>query len=103
MSRNKRCRPSNEPDALILIPKDRAGGSYPQRVRRAVRWLWSRGIYPGPDAVSLRMHGHTRSSHSLNGRETTIRNNMMVELGITRQRNYANDPARMTELSRGPR
>lgn len=93
-----RHRPSTHlTDALILIPKDTAGGTYKARVERAVRWLWSRGIYPGPAAVSLRLHGH--ATRSINGRETSIRNRLMVELRIRRQRRYHMDPARCEELA----
>jgi hypothetical protein len=73
-------------DLDCAIPRDVAGGSLEKRTARAVRWLWSRGIYPGPAAVSLRLHGKTRANRCLNGVETRVRNRMLVELGIGRQR-----------------
>lgn len=79
-----RHRLGTEPDAVLLIPQDFAGGTYRARIIRAVRWLWSRGIYPSPAAMSLRLHGH--ATRTINGKETAIRNKMMEELGITRQR-----------------
>jgi len=85
-------------EVRVLIPKDHARGGYRARVERAVRWLWSRGIYPGPSAVSLRLHGY--ATRTLNGRETWVRNEMMVKLGIRRQRKYPIDPARFEELAR---
>lgn len=71
-------------DVRIWIAKDTKGGSYEARVRRAVRFLWSRGIYPGPAAMGVRLHGHSLSS--LNGRETRWRNLEMRRLRIPRQR-----------------
>jgi hypothetical protein len=53
------------------------------RAYYATRWLWSRGIYPGVAAVSLRMHGHVRD---LNDRETDGRRKAMQQLGIPFQR-----------------
>lgn len=73
-------------DADVAIPVDVGGGSLSKRTERAVRWLWSRGIYPGPAAVSLRLHGHVRPSRTLNGVETKVRNRILGELGVGRQR-----------------
>lgn len=77
-------------DVVILIPLDKAGGVYYKRIERAVRWLWSRGIYPGPAAVSLRLHGH--ATRTINGKETAIRNRILFELGIPRQRQQPDAP-----------
>jgi len=71
-------------DAIIMIPLANKWGTYEQRVERAVRWLWSRGIYPGPAAVSMRLRGYAQ--RSINGKETKVRNRLMRELGIQRQR-----------------
>lgn len=68
----------------IYIPQDHNRGSLRKRTIRATRWLWSRGIYPGPSAVTMRLHG--RSRRDLNGVETKARNETMIALGITRQR-----------------
>lgn len=73
-------------DIDVYIPIDTAGGTIQQRVERAVRFLWSRGIYPGPAAVCLRLRGNTRPSRTLNGAETKVRNRLLLELGIGRQR-----------------
>lgn len=79
---------SPEGDALVLVPRDRRRtGTRLQRIERAVRWLWSRGIYPGPAALTLRLHGRAR--RDLNGIETKVRNRLLVELGIGRQRRAA--------------
>jgi hypothetical protein len=82
----KRYQPMIGNDAEIFIPRDGAPGTREQRIRRAVRWLWSRGIYPGPAALSLRLHGHTRGSRTLNGVETKLRNEMLESMNIGRQR-----------------
>lgn len=86
MARSRSVHPS--PDGLlsILIPLDpnRSGG-VAARAKRATRWLWSRGVYPSPSAVNMRMRGWTRDC--LNGIETKARNAVMAELKITRQRN----------------
>lgn len=71
-------------EPVLQIPRDVAGGEREQRVARAVRWLWSRGIYPGPSAVTLRLHGRAR--RDLNGVEARVRNRLLGELGIGRQR-----------------
>ena len=69
----------------IIIPLDtNRSGDVAARVRRATRWLWSRGVYPSPSAVCMRMRGWTRDC--LNGIETKARNEVMAELKITRQR-----------------
>lgn len=68
----------------ILIPLDLAGGSVEERTKRATRWLWSKGIYPSPSAVNMRMRGFTRDC--LNGVETKVRNEVAKELGIPYQR-----------------
>lgn len=91
MTRLTSISPQESDDIVVFIPRDIKGGSYEARIKRAVRWLWSRGIYPGPTAVSLRLHGHTRPSRSLNGKETKIRNELLLELGISRQRKYKID------------
>jgi hypothetical protein len=82
-------------ELLVLIPHapHRRGEKRVRRIERAVRWLWSRGIYPGPAALSLRLHG--RATRSINGVETSVRNRMLEELGIRRQRTYREDPARI--------
>lgn len=72
-----------EPAILIPLDKNRSGGCA-GRAARATRWLWSRGIYPSPSAVNMRMRGWTRDC--LNGVETKARNAVMAELGISRQR-----------------
>lgn len=73
------------PQPLIGIPLDpNRRGSCADRAARATRWLWSRGIYPSPSAVNMRMRGWTRDC--LNGVETKARNAVMAELGISRQR-----------------
>lgn len=82
---SRRCaRLADGREPVILIPRDTSGGTASARVARAVRWLWSRGIYPGPAAMGLRLHGRAR--RDLNGREVPIRNRVMQELGIARQR-----------------
>jgi len=81
-----RYRSNDGPDVEVAIPVDRAGGTLVARTSRAVRWLWSRGIYPGPAAVNLRLRGRTNSSRTLSGRETRTRNALLVELGIPRLR-----------------
>lgn len=69
----------------ILVPMDRnRRGGVAKRAERATRWLWSRGIYPCPSAVNMRMRGRVRDC--LNGIETAARNRVMAELGIGRQR-----------------
>jgi hypothetical protein len=73
-------------DVRIFIPRDTAGGTLEERVERAVRWLWSRGLYPGPSAVTMRLHGKAR--RDLNDRETKVRNRLLEQLKIGRQRNY---------------
>lgn len=76
---------------LIIIPMDpNRKGSVAARARRATRWLWSRGIYPSPSAVNMRMRGRTRDC--LNGVETSARNRVMAELGIPRQRRWSRAP-----------
>jgi hypothetical protein len=77
-------------DLVVFIPQDKRGGSRVKRIERAVRWLWSRGIYPGPAAVSLRLHGH--ATRTINGVETMARNRLLIELGISRQRRHALAP-----------
>jgi len=81
---NTRTLPSQLSDVIIYIPRDMAGGRREARIERAVRWLWSRGIYPGPSAVSLRLHGH--ANRTIDGFETIVRNRLMKELKIPRQR-----------------
>ena len=81
---SKRVRGSFGPEPVICIPRDMAGGYRVQRARRAVLWLWSRGIYPGPAAIGMRLYGHI--SRSLSGVETAVRNQVMRELKIPRQR-----------------
>lgn len=72
-------------DAVIYIPRDRnRTGDVFARATRACRWLWSRGIYPGPAAVSTRMHG--RGRRDLNDRETRARTATMARLRIPLQR-----------------
>lgn len=87
--RHKSAPVGKEP--VIFIPAAPPGGSRRLRVEAAVRWLWSRGIYPGPAAMSLRLHG--RATRTINGFETSVRNRMMKVLGISRQRHYRFDPA----------
>lgn len=81
---NTRTLTSTDSDVRVYIPRDVAGGKREVRVERAVRWLWSHGLYPGPAAVSLRLHGH--ANRTINGVETKVRNRLMKELGIPRQR-----------------
>ena len=70
---------------MILVPLDpNRSGTVAQRTYRATRWLWSRGVYPSPSAVNCRMRGETRDC--LNGIETKVRNMVMNEIGISRQR-----------------
>lgn len=83
---------SDDGEILVRIPRDTGGGSRAERADRAVRFLWSRGIYPGPAAMGLRLYGHP--VRSLSGLETSVRNGVMVELRIPRQRRYDEDPAR---------
>lgn len=71
------------PEIAIPVDPNRSGG-VAARAERATRWCWSRGIYPSPSAVNMRMRGWTRDC--LNGIETTARNKVMQELQITRQR-----------------
>lgn len=80
----RRYAPRAEGDVLILVPRAANRGTREQRVWAACRWLWSRGIYPSPAAVSLRLHG--RATRSINGFETRIRNRFLAEEGIPRQR-----------------
>lgn len=94
---NTRALPTNAADVLIYIPRDTAGGKREDRVERAVRWLWSRGLYPGPSAVSLRLHG--RATRTINGVETKVRNRLMQELGIPRQRKWTNPPWEFSVLA----
>lgn len=54
------------------------------RFKRAVRRLWSRGIYPGPTALNRELHGH--SSNNLGGCQPRWRRDVMRELGIPLQR-----------------
>lgn len=75
---------SGEREPIILIPCDRKRGTIERRVERAVRWLWSRGIYPSPTAVSLRLHGHP--ARNINGKESSARIVVMDELNIEPQR-----------------
>lgn len=72
-------------DALILIPVDsnRTGG-VARRCRRATIWLLSRGIYPSPSAVNMRMRGEVRDC--LNGVETRERNAVLAERGVPKMR-----------------
>lgn len=77
----------DDPDVSVRIPQDpNQRGKVWQRVERAVRYLWSRGIYPSPTAVQMRLRGSLRRTASLNGIETTTRNRMLKELGIGRQK-----------------
>lgn len=70
---------------MIWIPIDPSNkGGVAARVERATRWLWSRGVFPSPSAVNVRMRGRTRDC--LNGIETKARNGVMKDLGIPRQR-----------------
>lgn len=81
------CRSASiEDDVTVTIPvmSTSRRDSYLVRVERAVRWLWSRGIYPSPAAVGLRLYG--RASRSLSGEVTAVRNRVMEELGIPPQR-----------------
>lgn len=95
VGRDQRDRP------LIFIPLDRnRSGSCADRAARATHWLWSRGIYPSPSAVNMRMRGATRDC--LNGVETTARNAVMAELGIQRQRRDRRFGWRRVPLSREP-
>lgn len=72
-------------EPLIGIPLDpNRGGDLARRAERAARWLWSRGIYPSPSAVSMRMRGRTRDC--LNDVETKARNAVLAELGVPYQR-----------------
>lgn len=85
MARSRSIRPALDGHPAVLIPLDRNRfGGVASRVKRATRWLWSRGIYPSPSAVNVRMRGWTRDC--LNGIETKARNSVMAELKITRQR-----------------
>lgn len=75
-------------DAVIFIPVDRGRRcKRADRVLRACRWLWSRGIYPSPAALSLRLRG--RSTRTLNGFETRLRNTFLEAKGIPHPRSYA--------------
>jgi hypothetical protein len=73
-------------EPCIGIPRARPDrrASYEQRVKRAVRWLWSKGLYPGVWAVGMRVHGTAR--RDLNDRECRWRREVMLELGIPLQR-----------------
>ena len=84
MSASKRHKLSHLGDVEIHIPQDTAGGARTVRIKRAVRWLWSRGVYPGPAAMGLRLHGRVR--RDLNGVETKVRNEMLLIMNISRQR-----------------
>jgi len=86
MARSTSVHPCTGPQPRICIPLDpNRTGTVAQRAGRATRWLWSRGIYPSPSAVNMRMRGQPRDC--LNGIETTARNEVVDQLGITRQRN----------------
>lgn len=75
-------------DAVILIPVDHGRScKRVDRVFRACRWLWSRGIYPSPAALSLRLRG--RATRTLNGFETKLRNAFLERHGIPHPRAYA--------------
>lgn len=75
-------------DALILIPRAaRRSESRRERILRACRWCWSRGIFPSPAALSLRLRG--RSTRTLNGFETRVRNEWLDEKKIPHPRAYA--------------
>lgn len=85
MARSRSIHPSSDHRLAVMIPLDRnRGGGVAARAQRATRWLWSRGIYPSPSAVCMRMRGWVRDN--LNGVETKSRNEVMAELKITRQR-----------------
>jgi len=76
-------KPGGQLEIYIPLDRNRAGG-VARRAARATRWLWSKGVYPSPSAVNMRMRGETRDC--LNGIETKARNAVMLELGIQRQR-----------------
>lgn len=75
-------------DARILIPTaTRRSETRRERVLRACRWCWSRGIFPSPAALSLRLRG--RSTRTLNGFETRVRNEFLDTAKIPHPRAYA--------------
>ena len=90
-----RYQPGTHSDVRVEIPRDVAGGTRQQRIQRAVRWLWSRGIYPGPAAMGLRLYGHR--VRDLGGLETKVRNETLLLLGISRQRRDALGAAKKEE------
>lgn len=83
-----RHRRSTFSDVEIWIPvAARRRESRRERVLRACRWCWSRGIFPSPAALSLRLRG--RATRCLNGFETKVRNEWLDEKKIPHPRAYA--------------
>lgn len=84
MARSRRIFPGGA-DVRIEIPIDpNRKGDLAERTRRATLWLISRGVYPTPSAVNMRMRGRTRDC--LNGVETKARNAVLLERGLGRMR-----------------
>ena len=77
----------------VFVPLDpNRTGTVARRAERATRYLWSRGIYPTPSAVNLRMRGRTRDC--LNGIETKARNAVLEELKIPMLRKWNGSTSR---------
>lgn len=97
MGRSRRIFPGGV-EVRIEIPLDpNRNGSVAQRTRRATLYLLSRGVYPTPSAVNMRMRGETRDC--LNGIETKVRNAVLLERGIGRTRRISR--LHMTNAERG--
>lgn len=51
-----------------------------QKFKQIVNQLIDRGVYPGPTAINVEVHGY--KSNQLNGRETRWRREVMKERGV---------------------
>lgn len=95
--KQQRLQTTNDDDITVFIPKDNVPGKREERIRRAVKFLWSRGIYPGPAAMCLRLHGKIR--RDLNSVEAKIRNEMLTLIKIPRQRSHKMSLKKFTMIS----